>query len=29
MRRDRDTDMRILAERGKLEAQNWRRLFAK
>ena len=29
MRRDPDTDVRILTERGKLEAQNWRRLFAK
>jgi len=29
MRRDPVTDMRVLTERGQLEAQNWRRLFAK
>lgn len=27
MIRDRSTDDRILTERGKIEAQNWRRLF--
>jgi hypothetical protein len=27
MRRDPDTDERLLTERGRLEAENWRRLF--
>jgi hypothetical protein len=27
MRRDRATNMRILTDRGRIEAQNWRRLF--
>jgi hypothetical protein len=28
MRRDPNTDERVLTERGKIEAANWRRLFA-